>query len=46
MGRNPHYVLHAFQKKSKTGTATPHKDINLIRKRLATAQRHYKERQS
>lgn len=40
------YVLHAFQKKSKTGTATPHKDINLIRKRLATAQRHYKERQS
>jgi len=25
------YVLHAFQKKSKTGTATPKSDIDLIR---------------
>lgn len=28
------YVLHAFQKKSKTGRATPRKDIDLIKKRL------------
>jgi len=28
------YVLHAFQKKSKKGIATPLQDINLIKKRL------------
>ena len=28
------YVLHAFQKKSKTGIKTPKVDINLIEKRL------------
>lgn len=28
------YVLHAFQKKSKQGIATPRKDIELIRERL------------
>ena len=28
------YVLHAFQKKSKTGVKTPRVDINLIEKRL------------
>ena len=28
------YVLHAFQKKSKTGVKTPKVDINLIEKRL------------
>lgn len=28
------YVLHAFQKKSKTGIKTPQKDVDLIRKRL------------
>lgn len=28
------YVLHAFQKKSKAGTATPKPDMNLIVKRL------------
>jgi phage-related protein len=28
------YVLHAFQKKSKAGVATPKPDINLIQKRL------------
>jgi phage-related protein len=33
------YVLHAFQKKSKSGIATPQKDIELIRRRLAEAQR-------
>jgi len=40
------YVLHAFQKKSKKGIATPQKDIELIRQRLAAAGRHYKERQN
>ncbi len=28
------YVLHAFQKKSKTGIKTPKADMNLIEKRL------------
>ena len=32
------YVLHAFQKKSKTGTATPKADIDLIRRRLRDAE--------
>src|SRR5213594_1277228 len=40
------YVLHAFQKKSKKGIATPQKDIQLIEKRLAAAKKHYKERQN
>jgi phage-related protein len=39
------YVLHAFQKKSKRGIATPRKDIELIEDRLAAARKHYKERQ-
>ena len=38
------YVLHAFQKKSKSGIATPKKEIDLIRKRLADAERDYKAR--
>ena len=40
------YVLHAFQKKSKRGIATPQKDIVLIRRRLADAGRLHKERQN
>jgi phage-related protein len=40
------YVLHAFQKKSKKGIATPQKDIERIRQRLAAAGQNYKERQS
>jgi len=40
------YVLHAFQKKSKTGIATPKKEIDLIHQRLAAAERDYKERQN
>ena len=40
------YVLHAFQKKSKKGIATPQKDIELIPQRLAAAARHSKERQN
>jgi phage-related protein len=35
------YVLHVFQKKSKRGIATPKQDIELIEKRLNTAQEHY-----
>ena len=31
------YVLHAFQKKSKRGSATPKPDIDLIKKRLRDA---------
>jgi phage-related protein len=33
------YVLHAFQKKSKRGIATPKKDRDLIRHRLAEVER-------
>ncbi len=32
------YVLHAFQKKSKHGIATPRPDMELIRQRLAKAR--------
>ena|SRR5580698_1330437 len=40
------YVLHAFQKKSKRGIATPQKDIDLIRQRLAEAERLHRQRQN
>jgi phage-related protein len=40
------YVLHAFQKKSKRGIATPKQDIDLIRRRLAEAERDHNERQN
>jgi phage-related protein len=33
------YVLHVFQKKSKTGRATPKADIDLIELRLREAER-------
>jgi phage-related protein len=33
------YVLHAFQKKSKTGRETPRRDIELIKQRLRDAER-------
>ena len=33
------YVLHVFQKKSKTGSETAKHDIDLIRRRLAEAER-------
>ena len=32
------YVLHAFQKKSKSGVATPRHDIALIEQRLKRAK--------
>jgi phage-related protein len=37
------YVLHAFQKKSKTGRETPRRDIELIRQRLREAEQTAKE---
>ena len=43
------YVLHAFQKKSKTGIKTPQKDIDLIRRRYNDAKtlaKHEKEQKS
>jgi phage-related protein len=40
------YVLHAFQKKSKSGIATPKSEIRLIQRRLADAVHDYKERQA
>jgi len=38
------YVLHAFQKKSKTGRETPRRDLELIQQRLREAERIEKER--
>ena len=39
--QNPYrslYVLHAFQKKSKRGIATPKKEIDQIKRRLRRAE--------
>lgn len=41
---NAVYVLHAFQKKSKTGRETPRHDRELINQRLREAERIAKER--
>jgi phage-related protein len=38
---NAIYVLHAFQKKSKKGIATPRHEIELIRARLKRAEEHH-----
>jgi phage-related protein len=35
------HVLHAFQKKSTSGIATPQPDIELVRKRLKTVLSRY-----
>ncbi|MBI4227848.1 MAG: type II toxin-antitoxin system RelE/ParE family toxin [Candidatus Omnitrophica bacterium] len=40
------YVLHCFQKKSRHGIETPQRDIELIRWRLAAAERDYRARNS
>jgi phage-related protein len=40
------YVLHVFQKKSTKGIATPTREIDLIKRRLAEAERHHRERQN
>lgn len=37
------FVLHCFQKKSKSGIATPNADMNIIRDRLKTAEIWIKE---
>ena len=37
------YVLHAFQKKAKRGIATPKQELDLVRRRLAAAERHYRD---
>jgi phage-related protein len=37
------YVLHCFQKKSKTGIATPKQEMDLINDRLKAAQQKYRE---
>ena len=36
------FVLHAFQKKSKSGIATPKQEIELLKKRLHDAKNFYK----
>ncbi len=36
------YVLHAFQKKSKKGIATPKKDVEMIKQRYAKAKERAK----
>jgi phage-related protein len=41
---DPHYVLHAFQKKSPSSIATRLYDVALIRERLKAARQDYEER--
>lgn len=36
------YVLHCFQKKSRSGIATPKQELDLIRERLKAAEAHAK----
>jgi len=38
------YVLHAFQKKSKKGSATPKSETDLVKERLKAAQADYENR--
>jgi phage-related protein len=40
------YVLHAFQKKSKTGRETPRRDIEMVKLPLREAEQIAKERES
>lgn len=35
------YVLHAFQKKAKRGITTPKQEIDLVKRRLKAAGKHY-----
>ena len=37
------FVLHVFQKRAKSGIATPKQDIELIRERLKAAKQIVKE---
>jgi phage-related protein len=40
------YVPHAFQKKSARGIATPARQMELIRRRFADAERNHRERRN
>ena len=40
------YVLHCFQKKAKSGIATPKQDIDLIKSRLKEAEKEYQKWQT
>lgn len=37
------YVLHCFQKKSKSGVATPKQELETVRSRLKAAEKEYLE---
>ena len=37
------YVLHAFQKKSKSGIKTPTEELELVKQRLKSAESDYKQ---
>jgi len=37
------YVLHCFQKKSRSGIATPKHDVELVRGRLSIAEEDYRQ---
>jgi phage-related protein len=37
------YVLHVFQKKSTKGIATPKAAMDLVKRRLKTAEAHYRQ---
>ena len=37
------FVLHSFQKKSKTGKETPKQEIDLVKRRLKEAEALYKQ---
>lgn len=37
------YVLHCFQKKSKSGIATPKCDMDLVKARLKLAEEEYQK---
>lgn len=36
------YVLHCFQKKSKSGIKTPKQEVNLVKQRLKAAKEDYR----
>jgi phage-related protein len=40
------YVLHVFQKKSRSGSKTPKAEIDLVRKRLKVAEELHRKRKS
>lgn len=39
------YVLHAFQKKSKSGIKTPPQDLQMIKSRLKLVEEHRRQHQ-